>query len=259
MVPARHVTFDPTGLSIFFSTLQKQGYEIVAPTVRDAAIAYDVVNTPSDLPIGWTDGQEAGHYRLKKRDDQTAFGYNVGPHSWKKYLLPARMKLWEAQRDKKGFTMLDATPPPRKLALIGVRACELHAMAMQDAVFIEGVCVDPFYKAQTRKPVYCRGTVRTGGKDLFLRFDEHRPEGGFRLRPCLDRGHRRGEALFRLRSGIGTRAGRLGWPRNPGIKRNRKKRGECDSRKDGPIHGPHARHHKHQNPALRKFGTFALE
>ncbi len=141
-------TFDFSGLDSLFLQLKSQGYEVVAPTVRDTAIVYDAVNTSSDLPVGWTDEQDAGRYRLKKRDDQAVFGYNVGPHSWKKYLLPPRMKLWEAQRDKKGFTMSDATPPPRKLALIGVRSCELHAMAIQDTVFIEGACVDPFYKAQ---------------------------------------------------------------------------------------------------------------
>ena len=32
----------------------------------------------------------AGSYRLRRRDDEALFGYNVGPHSWKRYQLPPR-------------------------------------------------------------------------------------------------------------------------------------------------------------------------
>ncbi len=138
-------------LAQLFILLKKQGYAVIAPALRDAAIIYDEVETPSDLPVGWTDAQSPGSYRLKKREDDAYFGYAVGPHSWKKVVLPPRMKLWAARREEKGFTISDTTEAPRKLALIGVRACELYAMAIQDTVFIKGDYVDPFYKAQREK------------------------------------------------------------------------------------------------------------
>ena len=34
-----------------------------------SAIVYDVVERLSDLPVGWTDEQEAGRYRLRRRND----------------------------------------------------------------------------------------------------------------------------------------------------------------------------------------------
>ena len=41
-----------------------------------------------DLPVGWTDVQDAATYRLERRDDEARFGYAVGPHSWKQFLFP---------------------------------------------------------------------------------------------------------------------------------------------------------------------------
>ena len=56
--------------------------------MQDGAIIYGEVRAVTDLPIGWTDEQEGGTYRLKKRADDALFGYAVGPHSWKKFLHP---------------------------------------------------------------------------------------------------------------------------------------------------------------------------
>ena len=60
----------------------------IGPTVRDDAIVYDEIEAIDDLPRGWTDEQDGGHYRLKRRDDDALFGYAVGPHSWKRFLHP---------------------------------------------------------------------------------------------------------------------------------------------------------------------------
>ena len=83
--------------------LERKGYEVVGPTVRDAAIVYDRIGSPEDLPVGWTDVQEPGHYRLMQRKDKTFFGFAVGPQSWKKYLHPAEVRLCSAERREKTF------------------------------------------------------------------------------------------------------------------------------------------------------------
>ncbi|HLM70809.1 MAG TPA: sulfite reductase subunit A, partial [Thermoplasmata archaeon] len=61
-----------------FHALEVQGYHVVGPTVRDGAIVYDHLSGVDDLPIGWTDRQEAGQYRLERRTDEALFGYTVG-------------------------------------------------------------------------------------------------------------------------------------------------------------------------------------
>ena len=131
-----------------FDILQQQGYELVGPTIREEAIAYDTIFSVNDLPVGWTDEQEGGTYRLKRREDRALFGYAVGPHSWKKYLFPPQLRLWQIERQGQDMRAIPAAPEAPKLAFIGVRACELHAIAIQDKVFLEGAAVDPHYQAR---------------------------------------------------------------------------------------------------------------
>jgi hypothetical protein len=68
---------------------------------------YDELSSVDDLPTGWTDEQNAGTYCLKKRADGAVFGYVVGPHSWKKFLLKPEMQLWQAKRVGSGLKVLE--------------------------------------------------------------------------------------------------------------------------------------------------------
>jgi len=129
--------------------MQAAGYQIVGPTVRDGAIVYGSIRDEADLPIGWTDRQEAGQYRLERRNDSALFGYNVGPHSWKKYLFPSHERLWTAHRKGASFEVTAEHEPNQPMAFLGVRACELAAIAIQDKVF--GMAGDPSYAARRRQ------------------------------------------------------------------------------------------------------------
>ena len=125
--------------------LHSRGYQVIGPAARDGAIVYDVVESLSDLPSGWTDEQEAGRYRLLRRNDDALFGYVVGPQSWKKYLHPAEVRLLAAERSGQTFRVLNNDPPPPKRAFLGVRACELAAIAVQDRVLQGDRYQDPIY------------------------------------------------------------------------------------------------------------------
>ena len=96
------------------------------------------LNSIDDLPAGWSDRQEAGTYRLARREDEALFGYNVGPHSWKRFLHPPALRLLQVESvdGNLAFTRGESAPPA--CAFIGVRACEVHAMAIQDRVFLGG-------------------------------------------------------------------------------------------------------------------------
>jgi len=134
--------------SRLIDSLHASGYRVVGPTVRDRAIVYGEIREESDLPIGWTDRQEAGRYRLERRADGALFGYNVGPHSWKKYLFPSRERLWTAVRNDGSFEVRPEPVDPTPLAFLGVRACELAAMGVSDRVF--GKAGDPSYAERRR-------------------------------------------------------------------------------------------------------------
>lgn len=135
-------------LPSLIDVLIAQGYTVVGPTISQGAIVYDEIHRVEQLPRGWTDEQQPGKYRLTKRDDDDYFGYVVGPHSWKKYLFPPQTRVGSATRVELGWKLETSKPAAKKLALLGMRACELAALAVQDRVFLGGPYVDPYYQAQ---------------------------------------------------------------------------------------------------------------
>jgi len=140
----------PEALGELVDVLARRGFRVVGPQMRDGAIVYDDLESASDLPIGWTDEQGAGRYRLERRADEARFGYAVGPHSWKQFLFPPRIRLWQARRDEDGIAVEEEPPPDRPFAFVGVRSCELHGITVQDRVFLEGRFVDRDYVARRR-------------------------------------------------------------------------------------------------------------
>ncbi len=135
-------------LQLLLDILAKRGYRVVGPTVRDRAIVYDDLTSLADLPVGWTDEQDGGTYRLRRRNDGALFGYVVGPHSWKKFLHPPAVRLWRASTGGNGFQIVEEDEGVPKFAFIGVRSCEISAIAVQDKVFLNGKYSDPHYKAR---------------------------------------------------------------------------------------------------------------
>jgi len=133
-------------LQQIIGTLASRGFRVIGPAMRDGAIIYENIARLEDLPIGWTERQDAGQYRLDRRADQAIFGYAVGPHSWKRFLHPPVEKLWRAHREGDGFSIVENEEITEPLAFIGVRACELRAIAIQDRVFLAGQYLDKPYK-----------------------------------------------------------------------------------------------------------------
>jgi sulfhydrogenase subunit beta (sulfur reductase) len=151
-------------LDRLLGALRERGYETVGPVRRGDAIVYDTIGSADDLPAGWTDEQEAGHYRLKRRDDAMLFGYNVGPSAWKRFLFPPALPLFQARRADRGFTLSADDPPAPRFALIGVRACELAALRVHDRVLTGGPFVDVEYRARRVQAfVVAVGCVKAGG------------------------------------------------------------------------------------------------
>jgi sulfhydrogenase subunit beta (sulfur reductase) len=144
----RALVIEKPELGTIIERLWNAGYTVVGPTIAQEAIVFDELRSLSDLPIGWTDVQEAGTYRLRKRDDSAYFGYNVGPHSWKKYLFPPRLTLYSLEKTEGSFTVKPGPTSDTKYAFLGVRSCDLHAIEIQDRVFLHGPYVDPHYHAR---------------------------------------------------------------------------------------------------------------
>jgi sulfhydrogenase subunit beta (sulfur reductase) len=130
------------------AALARLGYQTVGPTLRDGHLIYGELTGVADLPVGWTCATAPGAFRLQRRDDQALFGYGVGQQSWKQFLFPSHHLLWRAERHGDGWQIVPSPEEAPRYAFIGVRACDLQAMAVQDRVFLQGPHVDPVYQAR---------------------------------------------------------------------------------------------------------------
>ncbi len=130
-------------------SLQSDGYKLIGPKLKDDAIVYDEVHTTADFPLDIQDEQAPGRYKLKKTGNGRWFSWANGPQNLKPFLFTPREYLWKATRKEK--TNIDFTqtiPAPEHLAMIGVRACDLAALELQDKHFLQGEYQDPYYKAR---------------------------------------------------------------------------------------------------------------
>jgi ferredoxin len=144
------------------AALERLGYRMVGPTLRDGQLIYGDLTGVADLPVGWTDAQEPGAFRLQPRDDQALFGYGVGQQSWKQFLFPSHHLLWRAERQGDGFQIVPPAENVPRYAFIGVHACDLHAMAVQDRVLLQGPHLDPAYQARREQAFIL--AVNCGGR-----------------------------------------------------------------------------------------------
>lgn len=129
---------DRDGLNGLIAALRQAGYRVIGPKAVDGAITYEPLNDLGQLPAGWIDEQRGGSYRLVESGGDALFGVTLGPQSWKRYLFPPDHRLWRSERGQSGqsgFTIIAEPEPTEAFAFLGVRACELKALAIQDKVF----------------------------------------------------------------------------------------------------------------------------
>lgn len=132
--------------------LERQGYRCVGPMIRDGAIVYDELEGMSDLPEGFHINQGPGSYRVEHSDTRRLFDWANGPQALKPFLFTARECLWQAERSDEGeLCFREEVPQATPQAVIGVRACDLAALGLQDQHFLEGECVDSWYAARRNK------------------------------------------------------------------------------------------------------------
>lgn len=149
-MPDNQAVIDRKDLGSVFAFLAQEGYQLIGPKVHDEAVVYAPVSSVDDLPKGVGDEEEGGYYRLVRRDDDRLFGYTKPVQGLKAHLFPARQKLWSAEKAGHGFRVVKDSGPPPRYAFIGVRACELSAMLVQNRVFEGGPYADKGY-AERRK------------------------------------------------------------------------------------------------------------
>lgn len=151
--------FEAPALTNLIAALHDRGYRVVAPTAIDGALVLDEIDSTAQLPRGYIDEQEKGTYRLKKTDQETYFNVNVGPHSPKKFLFPSNRILWRSRQQDGKLDIIPTEDQDPPTAFLGLRACEVAAIGIQDKVLAKGPFADSLYTRRREQaliiPVDC--------------------------------------------------------------------------------------------------------
>jgi sulfhydrogenase subunit beta (sulfur reductase) len=147
-MPGERGFLSRAALQALFNGLARAGYRCFGPRVRDEAIVYEELEDARALPVDYGDHQGPGSYRLEPRTDGRCFAWANGPQALKPLLFRPSETLWRAVRAQDGEIRYEgAVPEVGPRAVIGVRACDLAALALQDKHFLGGAG-DPWYGAR---------------------------------------------------------------------------------------------------------------
>jgi len=139
---------DLHGLQALIDALRGRGYRVIGPTAREGALVLAEITSVDDLPRGVGDDQEAGHYRMRARDDSSLFGFAATAQSAKPLLFPPDEQLWRGTRAGEGFALSPKEPEPAPVALLGIRGCDLAAIGIHDTVLLGRGAVDAHYASR---------------------------------------------------------------------------------------------------------------
>jgi sulfhydrogenase subunit beta (sulfur reductase) len=141
---------DVAGLQALIDALVSRGFTVIGPTVQTGAIVNAPIRSVQELPGGWGDEQDAGHYRLRRRDDDALFGFASGAQSAKPVFFPTEEVLWRGERGEGTFTVEPNEQPAKDApyAFLGVRSCDLSAVGIHDTVLLSRMHQDTSYAAR---------------------------------------------------------------------------------------------------------------
>lgn len=136
-------------LDALVKALAVGGRHVIAPTIRDGAVMLDEIEGAIALPVGWGAETAPGVAHLVQRADQRVFDQPPGPSSWKRWTFPPRVSqlAWDGDGEPTP-KLAEARIEPK--AFLGVRACEIAALAIQDRVLIDGPVADRDYVFRRR-------------------------------------------------------------------------------------------------------------
>jgi sulfhydrogenase subunit beta (sulfur reductase) len=140
------VVVEPKALGGLVGALERHGYRVIGPVLSDGAIDWQPVDSLEQLPRGWTSTQAPGKYRIERRTDDFLFAYATGPATLKRFLHAPEVRLFSVESNGSPFQIIehrDETPP---YAFVGVRACDLAALAVLDRVLIADRFPDAMYQ-----------------------------------------------------------------------------------------------------------------
>jgi ferredoxin len=136
------------GLDDLVRALRADGRTVIGPVVRDGVITHDEILSAAELPVGWTEEQEGGTYRLVATGTDKVFAFSSPSSSWKRFLYPERTLLIRASRSNGAIEIEQPVPDAPPVAFFGIRSCDLAALGVLDRVFGDPAATNPTYAAR---------------------------------------------------------------------------------------------------------------
>jgi len=137
-----------SSLDDLITLLWREGFTVFGPVPANEGCSFQEIRRASEIPVGIRDEQEAGRYRLVAGVAGEIFGVTNGAGSLKPFFFAPEETLLEVQRAPRGFQAREVKPAARRAAFLGVRACDLAAVAMQDRIFLQDRFRDTHYEAR---------------------------------------------------------------------------------------------------------------
>ncbi len=154
-MPATH--FLPrSSLSQLYDTLSNKGYRVVGPKVDLGAITYTELGSFDELPVGVQEKQAPGSYQLSHTGGVRNFSWANGHSAIKPYVYASTETLWQVSETDNGFVFKPGEPNAPLTAIIGVRACDIAALRIQDQHFLHNTYRDEYY-AERREKLFLVG------------------------------------------------------------------------------------------------------
>lgn len=129
-------------------TLMACGYQCRGPRVAEDVIEFAPVTSIDDFPKGMVDHQGPGTYRLADEGGERLFYWANGPQALKRLTFRPLEVLWRVERRDGKLAFAPQLPDPQPVAVIGVRACDLAALALQEQHFLASPVSDPAFRAR---------------------------------------------------------------------------------------------------------------
>jgi sulfhydrogenase subunit beta (sulfur reductase) len=154
------VAFPKSELNLLLADLRADGFLTVGPCLQDESIVYKEIVGLQDLPRGILSEQAPASYRMLQTNQDRYFDFIPAAQSWKQFLFPPHHELFSARKQTSeehtaasagragAWQIKENDAPAPRYALLGVRACELAAISIQDRVFLRPDFSDPIYQAR---------------------------------------------------------------------------------------------------------------
>lgn len=138
--------FPRNRLAELLGLVRRAGFRVIGPRVDQGALVYREIDGVDDLPQGLVDEQSPGRYRLIANGSSRHFSWANGSSGIKPFIFAPRERLWRVDRDANGIHFRPLMNIAPRTAVLGVRACDLAALILNDAHFLRNEFPDPYYR-----------------------------------------------------------------------------------------------------------------